>query len=213
VVARGGKRPVLRVQAEKLTQCSGKSAFLAVISRLLEIRHGSVIIDGVDVATIPRNTLHCSLLVLPQDSVLIYGTVRFNLSLRVEALAEQISDEVMIDLLTRVQLWDLIVARGGLDAEISALALSHGQKQLFCLARLLAMAGERRSGILLLDEVTSGVDLKTDRFLHAILKDRFKNFTIITVAHRIESLAGSDRIVVLDEGRIAQVKTLTDRFE
>ena len=74
------------------------------------------------------------------------------------------------------------------------------------------MVGER-SGILLLDDVRSGVDVETDRFLHAVLTDRFKDFTVITVAHRIESLAGSDRILVLEKGRIAQVKVPIGRFE
>lgn len=116
----------------------------------------------------------------------------------------------MIDLLTRVQMWAVIAARGGLDAEISSLALSHGQKQLFCLARLLVMADERSNGVLLLDEVTSGVDLKTDRFIHGIIRDRFSNFTVITVAHRLETLAGSDRIVVLEEGKIVRVGTWSE---
>jgi ATP-binding cassette subfamily C (CFTR/MRP) protein 1 len=114
-----------------------------------------------------------------------------------------VSDEAIIAALERVDLWDLISRRGGLDVSISDLGLSQGQKQLFCLARAILRKNDAK--LLILDEATSSVDKLTDELMRRVIEHEFETHTVISVAHRLSSLLSCDRVVVMDEGKIVEV--------
>jgi ATP-binding cassette, subfamily C (CFTR/MRP), member 1 len=178
---------------------SGKSSFVTTLSRMLEIVHGTITIDGVDLTRIPREQVRQCLNVIPQDPLFLSGTIRANL----DPFSLARADSVLISTLQTVGLWTIISHAGGLDVPLDPENLfSHGQRQLFCLAR--AIIGQSQSRILILDETTASVDLQTDNTMQCIIRDKFKECTIIAVAHRLGTIRDFDRVVVLDEGRIVE---------
>ena len=127
------------------------------------------------------------------------------------------NDDELTSVLVRVGLWDSVLARGGLDAELDTLGLSSGQKQLFSLARAVLSvrrAGrETKGGLVLMDEATSNVDGQTDKKMQAIMREEFASSTVVVVAHRLETLDDADLVVVLDDGRVSEVKKKTQGGE
>ncbi|KAI8176490.1 ABC transporter atnG [Colletotrichum sp. SAR 10_86] len=133
---------------------SGKSSLLLTLLRLLDTEpSGTISIDSESLTTMSRNKIRTSLTTLPQDPVLLPGTVRDNID-----PAGHTPDADLIDVLRKTRIWDALESRGGLDAEMSEAGLSAGQKQLFCLARAVLKHGH----VVLLDEATSNVDHGTD---------------------------------------------------
>ncbi|KFX85837.1 hypothetical protein V490_09379 [Pseudogymnoascus sp. VKM F-3557] len=176
---------------------SGKSSFIALLLHMLEINEGSVTIDGVDLSTISRNILRNRLTVIPQEPIFLKGTIRQN----IDPLSLAENDSAAEDALKKVGLWSIVADAGGLDAAMEAEdLLSHGQRQLFCLARAML----RPSKILLIDEATASVDLQTDRLMQKIISDHFTGYTVIAVAHRLESIRNYDKVAVFENGRVVE---------
>ncbi|KAG4253240.1 hypothetical protein FPRO03_07200 [Fusarium proliferatum] len=199
-------QPVLRdvslvIEAgQKVCVCgrtgSGKSSFMLSIIRLLELQSGSIQIDDKDLASIPRQHIRSQITTIPQDPVNLSGTVRQNLD--PEALIQ--ADEMLIEALKKTTLWATIDTRGGLDADLSELGFSVGQRQLFCLARALLS----HSKIVLLDEPTSSVDNATDKDVRHIIREVMQGRTVIEVTHRLDYVTDFDLAVVMKDGRVIE---------
>lgn len=179
---------------------AGKSTLSLAIFRLVEAAAGRIEIDGVDTKTLGLTDLRSRLSIIPQDSQIFSGTIRQNLD---PNAAE--TDEVLWHTLEVCHLKEFFSTHQGLDTLLNddGENLSQGQAQLVCLGRALL----RPSQLLVLDEATASVDLETDQLVQQTIRSEFKNRTIITIAHRLETLEGYDRILVLDKGHIAEFDT------
>ncbi|KAI8506460.1 Multidrug resistance-associated protein 4 [Branchiostoma belcheri] len=176
---------------------AGKSSLLMMLMRLVEPT-GSIRIDGVDIRKLGLHDLRKKISVIQQDPIMIQGTVRKNLD-----PLDMHSDHALWTSLNEVYMTeDIQKLPKGLDTPIGERggSLSVGQKQLLCLARTILYYNR----ILLFDEATANIDLKTDRLIQSTIRERFKHCTVLTIAHRLNTVMDSDRIVVMDEGRVAE---------
>nr|KAF6340857.1 ATP binding cassette subfamily C member 10 [Myotis myotis] len=177
---------------------SGKSSLLSVLFRLLEPSSGRVLLDGVDTNQLALAELRSQLAIIPQEPFLFSGTVRENLDPR--GLYE---DRALWQALEQCHLSEVIGSMGGLDGELGegGRSLSLGQRQLLCLARALLTDAK----ILCIDEATASVDQKTDQLLQQTICKRFANKTVLTIAHRLNTILNSDRVLVLQAGRVVEL--------
>jgi len=162
---------------------------------MIELNSGTMLIDDIDLSTMPRQDIRFRLNAISQDPYFITGSIRLNLDPYSAS-----TDKLMLTALRKVQLYDAILAAGGLAADLDVDSLSHGQRQLFCLARAIL----RKHKIVVLDEATSSVDRKTDELMQRIIREEFAGCTILAVAHRLETILDFDRIAVLDRGRLVE---------
>lgn len=179
---------------------AGKSSLTLSLLRLLEIGSGSILIDGIDISTIKLQALRSRIAFIPQDPVLFSGTVRSNLD-----YFKRIPEEKLDEAIRRVGLWgDEKAGLFTLDSPISAggTNMSQGQRQLLCLARVLI----KNPKIIILDEATSAVDNKTDLLIQDTIRGEFSG-TLIAVAHRLRTIAGFDQVMVLSDGKVAEIGT------
>ncbi|KAF2418923.1 multidrug resistance-associated protein 1 [Tothia fuscella] len=181
---------------------AGKSSLTLALFRIIEASEGHISIDELDTSTIGLNDLRRRLAIIPQEAALFEGTLRDNLD-----PAHTRDDTELWSVLDHARLKDHVDGmRGKLEAQIyeGGSNLSQGQRQLVSLARALLAP----SNILVLDEATAAVDVETDALLQTTLRsEMFKHRTIITIAHRINTILDSDRIVVLDHGTVAEFDT------
>jgi ATP-binding cassette, subfamily C (CFTR/MRP), member 1 len=178
---------------------SGKSTLIQALFRLVELDCGRVVLDGVTTSTVPLGRLRSAMTIVPQDPMLFQGTVRSN----IDPLGLY-SNDVCEAALRRVGLYDErsnFTLSSTIDE--SGANLSTGQRQLLCLAR--AMVRSRK--ILVMDEATANVDGATDERMQEIVRTDFATMTTITIAHRIDTIIDSDRILVMDKGRMVEFDT------
>ena len=203
---------------------AGKSSVMSALFRLVELSSGNILIDGVDIHTLGLHDLRKKLAIIPQDPTLFRGTVRSNLD-----PFEQHTDAELWDALRKSYLVDDASAPDISDREttptnatqqqritLSTPVLdagenfSLGQRQLMALARALV----RNSRIIVCDEATSSVDHETDRKIQQTMREGFAGRTVLCIAHRLGTVLGYDRVVVMDRGRVVEVgrpKELWDR--
>ncbi|KAH0624906.1 hypothetical protein JD844_032807, partial [Phrynosoma platyrhinos] len=177
---------------------AGKSTLTNCLFRILERAGGKIIIDGIDIATIGLHDLRSNLNIIPQDPVLFSGTLQSNLDplgkysdLELWEALELCDLKNFVQSLPKKLLHE--ISEGGEN-------ISVGQRQLVCLARALL----RKTKVLILDEATASVDIETDNLVQATIRKEFHNCTVLTIAHRLHSIMDSDRVLVLDSGRIAE---------
>ncbi|KAF6040456.1 ABCC5 [Bugula neritina] len=185
---------------------SGKSSLAMVLFRMMELDGGSITIDGIDISTIGLEDLRSKLSIIPQDPVLFVGTVRYNLD-----PFNTYTDEELWSALTKCHIKDAIQALDGqLDATIveNGENFSVGERQLLCMARALL----RHSKILVLDEATAApyplpviaIDTETDSLIQETIKEAFVDCTMLTIAHRLNTVINYDKILVLDNGEVLE---------
>ena len=192
---------------EKIGVCgrtgSGKSSLMIALFRISELENdeGKIIIDGINTKEIGTAALRLNLSIIPQDPVMFSNTVRYNLD-----PFNTKSDEELWDVLRKVRLGEVIAALPkALDEEVAEGGenFSQGQRQLLCIARSLL----RKPKILVMDEATASIDNETDAAIQEMIRENFQDATVLTIAHRLNTIMDSDRILVLDDGRIVELDT------
>ncbi|KAG0339639.1 hypothetical protein BG004_006726 [Podila humilis] len=162
---------------------------------------GSIEIDGVDISTLGLKDLRQHLAIIPQDPTLFAGSVRENLD-----PFNETTDAELWEALDRAHLKTHIASlAGGLSFEVAQNGenFSVGQRSLICLARALL----RKTKVLILDEATAAVDVETDDLIQKTIRKEFKDRTILTIAHRIKTVMDSDKILVLEKGRVEEYES------
>ncbi|KAJ2721022.1 ATPase-like protein [Coemansia sp. Benny D115] len=189
--------------------------------RLVEAEGGRLVIDGIDVSTIGLNDLRSKISIIPQDPVLLKGTICDNLD-----PAGDYSDDEIWEAINGVKIAGLLdkptrefvdnpddtdsesgpwVEGVGLDKWVdeNGMNFSVGQRQLLNLCRALLW----KHKIVVLDEATANVDSETDQTMQQVIREEFKDFTVLTIAHRLNTIMDSDRVLVIDQGQVAEFDT------
>ena len=180
---------------------SGKSTTILALLRVVNARSGSISIDGTNIADIGLVQLRKALGLIPQNPVCFIGSIRYNL----DPFREH-SDDFIWQCLDQVQLKSFV---DGLPGKLEYMIqesgenISVGQRQLLCIARALL----RDTKVLMLDEATASVDKETDALLQTAIRKCFKDRTVLTIAHRLETILDSDRVLVLEKGCVAEFDT------
>ncbi|XP_040109520.1 ATP-binding cassette sub-family C member 11-like isoform X1 [Oryx dammah] len=177
---------------------SGKSSLGVALFRLVEPAGGRILIDGVDVCSLGLEDLRSKFSVIPQDPVLLSGTIRFNLD-----PFDCCTDEQIWDALERTFLNETISKLPqGLQAEVveNGSNFSVGERQLLCIARALL----RSSKIILIDEATASLDLETDILIQHTIRESFRGCTVLIIAHRVTTILNCDRILVMGNGKVVE---------
>lgn len=181
---------------------SGKSTMFLALFRMVELNQGQILLDQLDISTVGVAQLRSRLAIIPQDPFLFSGTVRDNLD-----PCQRQEDQQLRDVLDQCHLSAVVCRMGGLDAEVGERGkfFSAGQRQLLCLARALLTQAK----VLCIDEATASVDQKTDKLLQQTIREKFQDKTVLTIAHRINTIMDCDRVLVMHAGKVVEFDTPT----
>ncbi|CAG9765420.1 unnamed protein product [Ceutorhynchus assimilis] len=176
---------------------AGKSSLISALFRLTEICKGDICIDSVNIQRMSLASLRSRLFCIPQDPFLFSGTLKDNLD-----PLQEFREQDIWSALSKVNLEVTLKNLGGLSkiVEGGGANFSVGQKQLICLARAVL----HNCKILCIDEATANVDQETDRQIQITLRSAFRKSTVITIAHRLQTIMDSDRVLVLQDGEIVE---------
>jgi ATP-binding cassette subfamily C (CFTR/MRP) protein 1 len=176
---------------------SGKSTICLCLFRILEPLKGKIYIDNEDITKIGLDLLRSNITIIPQDPCLFEGNLRYN----IDPFKKNNDDEI-INILKKIgfeynepdnEILDKMIQQNGTN-------LSVGEKQLICIARAMI----RKTKIIVMDEATANIDMRTEEKIQRALEIVFKNSTVITVAHRIKTIINYDKILVLDKGNVME---------
>ena len=180
---------------------SGKTTISLCLFRIMEAYSGKIYIDGVDISKVGLKKLRESITIIPQDSTLMNGTLRYNID-----PIKTYSDKEIIYVMKKIG-FDYIINQNkdGLDQNISENGsnLSMGEKQLICITRAIL----RKSKIIVLDEATASIDYKTEEIIQNALNEILSTSTMISIAHRIKTVMNANKILVLENGEIIEFDT------
>ncbi|XP_060936365.1 ATP-binding cassette sub-family C member 9 [Limanda limanda] len=177
---------------------SGKSSLSLAFFNMVDIFEGKIVIDGIDICKLPLPTLRSRLSIILQDPVMFSGSIRFNLDPERTG-----TDDRLWEALEIAQLKNMVKALpGGLDAAVTEGGenFSVGQRQLFCLARAFV----RKSSILIMDEATASIDMATENILQKVVMTAFADRTVVTIAHRVQTILTADLVIVMKRGNILE---------
>lgn len=177
----------------------GKSTLFQLLTRIEEPPENTLFIDGVDITKIKRDSLRKGIVYVPQETIVFSGTIRDNISF----MNPDVTDEEIIHVAKVAEIYeDIEKFPGGLDARIGerGLSLSGGQRQRLALARALLL----RPNVLVLDDVFSSLDLKTESLVLGNLRSEMEGKTLLAISSRVPSISGFDNIAVLEKGRLVE---------
>ncbi|KAK2953702.1 putative Multidrug resistance-associated protein 1 [Blattamonas nauphoetae] len=166
-----------------------------------EPNSGRVVIDDVDISKVQIQRVRRSIAIIPQDPTLFTGTVRYNLD-----IAGQCTDDRIWEVLEMVEMRSVVASMAaGLDSEVAegGSNFSAGQRQLLCFGRAIL----NNCRIVVLDEATASVDVETDAKIQRTIREQFGDKTVLVIAHRLNTILDSDRILVMDKGTVAEFDT------
>ncbi|CAF3485428.1 unnamed protein product [Fusarium graminearum] len=200
---------------------AGKTTLISALLRITEPTNGRILIDGIDIHTVGLHLLRSNLSVISQDAVLLAGTIRYNLD-----PFQQYDDEWLRQCLDRVGLSQISYHTDAekqdsdssgdapslnLNSEVkeNGSNISQGQRSLISIARALV----RKSKIVILDEATASIDGRSDAKLQAMLNEVVGDATVLTVAHRLDTIVSTcDKVVVMDSGRVVEFATVSELY-
>ncbi|KAK4626185.1 ABC-type transporter cicA [Fulvia fulva] len=194
---------------------AGKSSIITSLFRLAEVAEGQICIDGVNIASLPLHDLRSRLSIIPQDPVLFKGTIRTNLDPFGEyedlRLWESLRQTGLVDYKTKDPEGRSSTERITLDSPVEddGQNFSLGQRQLLALARALIC----NSAITFFDEATSSVDFETDKKVQRVILEVSKDRTLLCIAHRLHTIIGYDRVLVMDSGTVAEFDSPINIFD
>ena len=173
---------------------AGKSSLTLALFRMLEASRGKIVIDDIDISKIGLNQLRSVITIIPQDTVLFAGSLRGNIDPFNELMDEEVRGVLKGARLDKYSDLEMKVEEDGSN-------FSSGEKQLLCLARALC----KHSKLVVMDEATASVDTETDAMIQETVRKAFRESTVITIAHRLQTVMDCDRVLVMEEGKVKEI--------